>query len=68
MIVGTKNYLSEAELAVQLGRSVNSLRRWRSLGEGPRWSHVGKSPVYDPADVEAWVGSLKRDPRAKVAA
>jgi hypothetical protein len=52
----------------QIGKKVTALRWWRRAGRGPAWTRIGHTPVYDQADVEAWLESLKRDPRAEVAA
>jgi hypothetical protein len=68
MQIGSKIFLTEEELAKQLCKSVAALRLWRREGRGPAWTRIGQTPVYDPADVEAWVESLKRDPRARAAA
>lgn len=68
MQIGSKNFLTEEELAKQLCKSVAALRLWRREGRGPAWTRIGQTPAYDQADVEAWVESLKWDPRAVVAA
>ena len=68
MQIGSKIYLKEDDLAKQLGKSVPALRLWRREGRGPAWTRIGQTPVYEPADVEAWVEGQKRDPRAGVAA
>lgn len=43
------------EVAEYLGVSVDTLRYWRSIGEGPVCWRLGKHLRYRFADVLAWV-------------
>ena len=51
-------YMSQEELAQQLGRSPRTLGRWRRLGEGPKPIRIGKEPFYPRDAVKAWLESL----------
>jgi hypothetical protein len=50
------DYLTELELATELGVEASTLQRWRRLGIGPRWAYKGKTPL---ANREAWKGWLR---------
>lgn len=49
--------LTEADVAVALRKSRVTLRRWRVLGEGPRYIRVGRNIRYMKGDLEQWLGS-----------
>lgn len=49
-------YLAEeAFVARFLGKSIETLRRWRRLRTGPAWVRVGRTPMYRREDVAAWM-------------
>lgn len=50
-------YLSTREAAAVLGVSTKCLEAWRSRGEGPPFSHVGRAVRYPNAALHAWVTS-----------
>jgi excisionase family DNA binding protein len=52
------NLMTEDEVSKRLNVSVASLRRWRLLKRGPQFLKVGSLVRYQPADVDAWLGSL----------
>jgi hypothetical protein len=54
-------YLTEGELAEQLNRTLRTIRRWRSLGEGPPWHRIGRNTFYRKATVRAWLAGLEQD-------
>jgi hypothetical protein len=60
MIVGNKLFLTQDELALQLGKSVETLRRWRRLGQGPAYIKVGNQVAYDPEKVTAHFEGTER--------
>jgi hypothetical protein len=60
MIVGNKIFLTQDELASQLGKSVETVRRWRRLGQGPSYIKVGSKVGYDPAKVTAHFEGTER--------
>lgn len=43
------------EVADYLGVSVDTMRYWRAIGEGPICCRIGKHLRYRVADVLAWV-------------
>lgn len=50
-------YLSTREAAAILGVSTKCLEAWRSKGEGPPFSHVGRAVRYPTAALHAWVAA-----------
>ncbi|MFO1127865.1 MAG: helix-turn-helix domain-containing protein [Rhodospirillales bacterium] len=52
--------INETRAAQVLGLKVSTLRRWRWLGQGPRFIKVGTAVRYDPADVEAFIAAGRR--------
>jgi phage terminase Nu1 subunit (DNA packaging protein) len=54
-------YLTEAQLAAELGRSVRHIKRWRSVGLGPPFTRIGRSAVYRIEAVRAWIESRERE-------
>ena len=53
-------YLSEAELAAEINRSVVLLRLWRRKGTGPAFVRVGKTPYYKIESVRRWIDAQER--------
>lgn len=47
--------LNAQQVADRLGMSVNTIRKWRHKGEGPRAFKVGTSVRWRPEDVDAWL-------------
>lgn len=47
--------LTEKEAAELLGKSCQTLRRWRRLGYGPTHTAVGKTPMYPLVWINAWL-------------
>lgn len=47
-------YLTTEQLAEYLGRSKDTIRRWRYLGEGPRGVRHGRRVMYAMAVVQQW--------------
>ena len=47
-------HLSPAELSERLGIPVETLKRWRRTGFGPRFLRAGRHIRYRLTDVEAW--------------
>jgi hypothetical protein len=56
--------IPDREAAIRIGRSVQTLQRWRRLGEGPNFFKIGKTVFYDPRDLEDWILSCRRRPEA----
>lgn len=50
-------YLTDAEVSSRVHISVQSLRRWRRLGTGPRWIRLGNSVRYPVDELTAWLVS-----------
>jgi hypothetical protein len=54
-------YLTEGQFAEQIGRTVRTVRRWRSFKEGPSWVQLGRQVYYKRTTVREWFGSLERE-------
>ena len=48
----TKKMISAKELAVRWGISIKTLRKWRSLGKGPRFYKISGHASYKVEDIE----------------
>lgn len=48
------------EAATFVGLSPSTLNKLRLTGGGPDYIKLGKSVVYDPADLDAWLASNRR--------
>jgi hypothetical protein len=59
--------LSTAELAAELGRSPETIIRWRRLRQGPPYLRVQGRVLYDADEVQAWL-TQQRDPHSAPAA
>jgi predicted site-specific integrase-resolvase len=53
-------YLSEEELAAQLGVVPRTLKRWRMRGQGPPFTRIVRRPVYRIESVRKWLQSRER--------
>jgi hypothetical protein len=50
-----EHYLSEQELADQLGVKRSTLARWRRKGIGPPHTRRGKTPLYHDEGTDEWL-------------
>ena len=55
-------YLTKAELAAQLHRSIRSLDRWALTGDGPPCVRIGRRSLYRRAAVVEWLRGLEITP------
>ena len=51
--------------AEHVGLSPATLVAYRQKGIGPAYSRVGRVCLYDQADLDAWIASLRIRPSAK---
>jgi predicted DNA-binding transcriptional regulator AlpA len=59
-------YLSQDELAAELGITVATLLNWRRDGKAPPHTRIGQRVVYARDSVEKWLRDQEQDPaRAK---
>jgi len=58
-------YLTKAELASQLHRSVRSVDRWALTGDGPPYVRIGRRTLYRRAAVVEWLRALEMTPGPK---
>ena len=54
-------YLTERDLASQLGKCERTLQRWRRLRIGPTPTILGNRVLYAVADVRAWLRAQRRE-------
>jgi hypothetical protein len=50
-------YITERELAAQLGRKPSTVERWRRLRIGPPFVRNGKTPIYNVESAQSWLRS-----------
>ena len=55
-------YLTKAELAAQLHRSIRSVDRWTLTGDGPPCIRIGRRSLYRRAAVVEWLRGLEITP------
>jgi predicted DNA-binding transcriptional regulator AlpA len=52
-----QEYTPPVELASELGVCVKTLERWRTLGQGPPVTKIGRRVYYRRSSVAAWLNS-----------
>ena len=52
--------LTETQVAVMLNIQVATLRRWRWIGQGPRFIKIGAAVRYDPQELKAYLANQVR--------
>ncbi|GMB82858.1 hypothetical protein NN6n1_36410 [Shinella zoogloeoides] len=55
-----RRMLRTDDAANYVGVSASTLNKLRLAGGGPEYIKLGKSVVYDPADLDAWLASNRR--------
>ncbi|WP_259663975.1 helix-turn-helix transcriptional regulator [Rhizobium bangladeshense] len=55
-----RRMLRTDDAAIYTGVSASTLNKLRLTGGGPDYLKLGKSVVYDPADLDAWLSSKRR--------
>lgn len=65
--MNSEEYIDDNEVAKILGKSVLTIRNWRSKGYnyGPRFLKIGHNVRYRRSDVEAWIEGCIIDPAAR---
>jgi hypothetical protein len=56
-----EGYLTEDQLAAEIGRSPRTIARWRALGEGPPVTRIGRQILYRESSAKAWLESLEQE-------
>lgn len=54
--------LTTGELAAELHRSTETVKRWRRERKGPPFLRLQGRVLYDRADVEAWLQQQRTEP------
>ena len=57
--------LTAAEAADYLRIPIETMRRWRALGTGPRYARVGRHVRYRKAALDAWLQEREAAGRAR---
>ena len=57
---GLESLLNDQDVARLTGMSVASVRRWRLIGQGPKYLKIGSAVRYRPEDISAWIESRPR--------
>lgn len=52
--------LDAPALAAWINTPLETLKKWRYLGEGPPFHKVGRAVRYAPDDVEAWLAANRK--------
>ncbi len=52
--------LTETQVAGMLNLQVATLRRWRWMGQGPRFIKIGAAVRYDPQELKAYLAKQVR--------
>ncbi|MHC2457683.1 putative DNA-binding transcriptional regulator AlpA [Rhizobium leguminosarum] len=55
-----RRMLRTEDAAAYTAVSASTLNKLRLTGGGPEYIKLGKSVVYDPADLDAWLSSKRR--------
>ena len=55
------DYLTEADLAAELGVSTRTLIRWRRLHEAPAVTRVGRKLFYRREAITKWLAARQRE-------
>jgi hypothetical protein len=58
-------YLSPAQLAVELGISPRTLPRWEALGEAPPKITIGRKAYYHIVAVRTWLKAREQRARSR---
>jgi Helix-turn-helix domain len=57
------DYLSETDLAEELGVTVRTLQGWRQRRIGPAWTRIGgKAVIYPRIGIPAWLKANEQQP------
>ncbi len=59
-IKNARKKLRTAEAAKYVGLGLSTIEKLRVFGGGPAYFKLGKSVVYDPDDLDAWMASNRR--------
>jgi hypothetical protein len=57
------DYFDREQLAKELGRCTETLKRWARTGEGPPITRIGQQPYYSRTSVAAWLQAREQKPR-----
>jgi hypothetical protein len=57
------SFLTQQELAEQLGVKASTVERWRRQRRGPRWTYKGKTPISHIDDWRDWLHAGGFKPR-----
>ncbi len=58
-------YLTPAQLAAELGKTVRTLDRWQLQGRGPYYTYMGKTKMYRRGAVIEWLRRCETSPNPR---
>jgi excisionase family DNA binding protein len=60
-----EEYLKIDEAAAYLRKPIETLRKWRSQGTGPRAAKAGRNLLYRRSEIDRWVREQERQPAGR---
>jgi excisionase family DNA binding protein len=57
-----EEYLTIGEAAAYMRRPVETLRKWRSQGPGPRAARAGRAVIYRRSEIDRWMREREQEP------
>jgi excisionase family DNA binding protein len=57
-----EEYLKIDEAAAYMRTPVETLRKWRSQGTGPRAARAGRSLLYRRSEIDRWIREREQEP------
>ena len=54
-------YMTEAELAGELDKSLRTIQRWKRVQHGPRRAILGRTTIYHRRDAKEWLEAQRED-------
>lgn len=60
-----RGFVSEAEFAAAIGKSVRTLRIWRNRRFGPAYTRIGRAIYYREEAIRSWLQTVEIEPRGR---
>lgn len=57
-----EEYLTIGQAADYMQKPVETLRKWRSQGYGPKAARAGRSLLYRRSEIDRWIRSQEEEP------
>ncbi len=59
IVIGGRHLLGQRRVAEKLGYNPRTLQRWRTEGEGPAFTMIGRKVFYERNDLQEWIDRQK---------